>query len=140
MAVTLASLLLLGACGGSGGSQEPASTGSQPAGSDQQAAGSQPVSGDPDRGAELYKQGCVACHGADARGITGVGKDLVDSEFIASSSEDDLVSFLLVGRTPDDPANTTGLAMPPKGGNPALNEDDLRDIAAYLKQLQAGGR
>jgi mono/diheme cytochrome c family protein len=28
------------------------------------------------------------------------------------------------------------VAMPPKGGNPALSEEDLADVVAYLRTLE----
>ena len=46
-----------------------------------------------------------------------------------------LVAFVKQGRSTDDPANTTGVAMPPKGGNPALQEAQIRGIVAYLRSL-----
>ena len=36
------------------------------------------------------------------------------------------------GRPAADPANTTGVPMPAKGGNPALTRDDLADIVGRL--------
>ena len=41
----------------------------------------------------------------------------------------------LFGRPADDPANTTGVAMLPKGGNPSLTDADLTDIVHFLKSL-----
>jgi disulfide bond formation protein DsbB len=58
------------------------------------------------------------------------------SEFIAGKSDDELVEFLKVGRPPDDPLNTTGVAMLPKGGNPSLTDEDLHNIVAYIRTLQ----
>jgi cytochrome c5 len=34
-----------------------------------------------------------------------------------------------------DPLNTTGVAMPPKGGNPAMSEQDIADIVAYMRTI-----
>jgi len=59
---------------------------------------------------------CAGCHGVDATGVTGLGKNLVDSEFIAGISDADLAAFIKKGRPISDPANTTGIDMPPKGG------------------------
>lgn len=87
-------------------------------------------------GHKVFTGTCVACHGADGRGITGNGKDLVRSEFVASLDDDAFVAFLKVGRDPSDPMNTTKILMPPKGGNPALNEDDLYDVVEYVRGLQ----
>ena len=75
-------------------------------------------------------------HGADAHGLEGLGKDLHANAFVAGNSDDEMVAFLQVGRTPDDPANDTGVLMPPRGGNPALTDDDLLDVVAYLRTLE----
>ena len=76
---------------------------------------------------------CSACHGMNARGIQGLGKDMLDSEFIDSLTDDELVAFIRVGRQPFDPLNTTGVLMPPSGGNPALTEQNLHDVVAFLR-------
>lgn len=48
----------------------------------------------------------------------------------------ELVEFIKVGRSASAPSNTTGIAMPPKGGNLALSDQDLFNIVAYLRALQ----
>src|SRR5690606_31984637 len=35
-----------------------------------------------------------------------------------------------------DPANTTGMLMPPRGGNPDLTDTQVADIVTYLRGLQ----
>jgi cytochrome c5 len=87
-------------------------------------------------GTKLYASACVACHGPAGAGIAGNGKQLAKNEFIASLDDDALLAFITKGRAPSDPQNTTGIQMPPKGGNPALSEDDILDIIAYLRTLQ----
>ena len=79
---------------------------------------------------------CVACHGPDATGVTGLGKDLTTSEFVKGKSDADLLAFVKVGRPSSDPANTTGVDMPPKGGNAVLTDQDLADIIAYIRTLE----
>ena len=91
--------------------------------------------GDPVKGEELFVT-CAACHGPQGEGVEGLGKDMTTSEFIAGKSDDELVEFIEVGRAPDDPLNTTGVAMLPKGGNPSLSDEDLYDIVAYIHTLQ----
>lgn len=88
-------------------------------------------------GNKLFHQSCVACHGKEGVGIAGNGKALAKNEFVTSLNDDALLEFIQKGRSPSDPKNTTGIQMPPKGGNPALSEDDLLDIIAYLRTLQA---
>jgi len=79
---------------------------------------------------------CAGCHAADATGIAGLGKNLVGSEFMADISDSDLATLIKVGRASSDPANTTGIDMPPKGGNPALNDDKIDGLVAYIRSLQ----
>jgi disulfide bond formation protein DsbB len=61
---------------------------------------------------------------------------MTKSEFIKSQSNDELLAFIKKGRLPGDPMNTTGVAMPPKGGNPALTDAQLHTIIAYMRSLQ----
>ena len=84
----------------------------------------------------LYEANCSVCHNIDGRGIEGIGKNLVDGEFILETSDDDLLSFVKVGRSTDDPKNTSGIAMLPKGGNPSLTDQEIKNIIAYLRTLQ----
>lgn len=100
------------------------------------AGGDEELAGYIMHGGQVFAMTCSACHGKDARGIQGNGKDLVDNEFARTLSDDDLLAFLKRGRDPGDKANTTGVGMPPKGGNPALKDDDLLDVIEYLRSLR----
>lgn len=115
-------LLATAACGGGSGSEETTTT--------------TPVAaGDPARGFELYQGTCMACHGPNGEGIPGLGKPWVGSEFINARTDAEMLAFLLVGRPADDPLNTTGVAMLPRGGNPNLTDDDLLDLIAFMRTL-----
>lgn len=92
--------------------------------------------GDQVAGKTKFEATCSVCHGPDAKGIAGLGKDLTTSTFATELPDPELVTFLIKGRDPGDPANTTGIAMPPRGGNPAVTDKDLADIVAYLRTLQ----
>lgn len=87
-------------------------------------------------GTKLYAATCAACHGSNGKGLKGLGKDLAASQFVHDTKDDDLLAFVKKGRGPTDPGNTTGVAMPPKGGNPAMSDDDILDVIAYLRTLQ----
>ncbi len=82
---------------------------------------------------------CSACHGASGEGIEGLGKPLANSPFVDSKSDDELMVFVKSGRPIWDAQNTTGIDMPPKGGNPALSDEELRKIVGYIRELHAGG-
>jgi mono/diheme cytochrome c family protein len=80
----------------------------------------------------VYAANCIACHGADAKGVQGLGLDLTASQLVAESSAAELVEFLKVGRMPTDPASVTGIPMP---GFAWLQSADLDEVARYLKGL-----
>lgn len=92
--------------------------------------------GDPIAGEALFQTTCFACHGVDATGLPGQGKDLTTSAFTRGLSNAEFVEFVKNGRKISDPFNTTGVDMPPFGGNPALTEQDLFDIVAYIRTLE----
>jgi len=84
-------------------------------------------------GQSIYSSLCSACHGLDARGIPGLGKNLIDSEFVHGLTDDELLDFIIVGRDSSHPDNTTGMPMPPRGGNPSLTDAQLLAVIAYLR-------
>lgn len=80
----------------------------------------------------VYTAQCAACHGADAKGVEGLGLDLVASQLVADSSVDELVAFLKAGRMPGSPDSVTGIPMPAFAWLP---QADLDAVASYLKSL-----
>ena len=121
--------LFLVACGGGDGGGDSESV-DEPA--EEAAAMSE---GDAAAGEGKFQSTCAACHGPDAKGLPNLGKDMTISEFIGGSSDAELLAFVKTGRPISDPANTTGVDMPPKGGNPALSDQDLADIIAFIRTL-----
>lgn len=134
--------LIVAACGGS---DEPTATpapaaAAPAAGGDTKAAApaapAAPVAkGDATKGQETFMSTCVACHGPDAKGVKGLGKDMTTSKFIASKSDDELLAFVKTGRPINDPLNTTGVLMPPKGGNPAMSDEDILNVIAFIRTV-----
>jgi mono/diheme cytochrome c family protein len=114
-AIALATAIVIGACGDNA-----------PDGTDV----------DVRRGEAAYQVACIACHATAGEGIDGLGNPLADSEFIASVTDDELFEFIVLGRGTNDPDNTSGIAMPPRGGRPNLSDAEIRDIIAYLSSLQ----
>ncbi len=82
---------------------------------------------------------CAACHGPDGHGIPNLGKDLIASDFVHSQTDEELLTFIKTGRPIWDPLNTTGIDMPPKGGNPAMTDDDILAVIAYIRSLTTSG-
>ncbi|MHC4428040.1 MAG: cytochrome c oxidase subunit 3 [Planctomycetota bacterium] len=88
-------------------------------------------------GKSMWMATCRSCHGPGGEGIPGQGKDIRGSEFIAGMTDQELVEFIKVGRMPFDPLNTTGIQMPPRGGNPLLSDADLLVIVGHLRTITA---
>jgi disulfide bond formation protein DsbB len=88
-------------------------------------------------GRELFGTTCITCHGPDGGGLPHLGANLRESKFVSGHTDDQLLEFVKRGRQPGEPNSVLGLTMPPKGGNPALNDGNLRDIIAFIRTLQA---
>ena len=87
-------------------------------------------------GQKVFLGTCATCHGKDAHGLPRLGKGLHYNEFVKSKTDEELVGFIKTGRPAADPLNTTGVDMPPKGGNPALTDQDLQAVIAFVRSLQ----
>ncbi len=111
----LPALLIASGCGGSGSALD---------------------SEDVAAGQKRFMQTCATCHGVDGKGLPRLGRNLHGNEFVRNRSDAELVEFLKVGRPATDPLNDRGIDMPPRGGNPALEDGDLRRIVSYLRSLQ----
>jgi mono/diheme cytochrome c family protein len=94
------------------------------------------AAGDAAKGHDSFVKVCATCHGPDGKGLPGLGKDLHNNKFVASKSDAEMVAFITHGRDTSDPLNTTGVAMPPKGGNPAFTDADLANIVAFVRTLK----
>jgi disulfide bond formation protein DsbB len=115
MAILTLSALFLAACGGS----------AEPTYSAEDIA----------QGETIFSSTCSACHGPDAKGLPNLGKDLTTSEYVRDNDDETLLQLLVEGRPSGHELNTTGVDMPPKGGNPSLSEDDLKTVVAYLRSI-----
>ncbi len=123
LGTTLASLALLTialvavGCGGGGG-------------------GGDAVSPQVAEGHDLFKKTCATCHGPEAQGMDRLGKNLHKNQFVRGKSDPELIAFLREGRPATHPDNTRGVDMPPKGGNPAITDEELGKIVAYMRSIQ----
>ena|SRR5579859_5525460 len=100
--------------------------------------------GDPAKGETLFGPNCASCHGASATG--GVGASLNPIEVLPGTKDkaaaldfDYLIQTITNGRKhqPGDPYQTD---MPAKGGNPTLSDQDVKDLASYIVQLNNSGQ
>ena len=96
--------------------------------------------GDPTKGATLYAQNCTTCHGAGLEGGIGATLNPIDKLPGVTDPLDPtfLIDIITNGRQPQsgDPKQT---AMPPKGGNTALSDQDVKDLASFIIQQNRSG-
>jgi len=78
-------------------------------------------------GKSVYEGTCVACHGANGKGTLPGVPDLKGP---LKGSDELVLKRMREGyQSPGSP-----MAMPPKGGNPALTDDDLKAVLAYMRK------
>jgi mono/diheme cytochrome c family protein len=96
--------------------------------------------GDPVRGATLFGQNCATCHGANLEGGIGAVLNPIDKLPGVPNSLDPnfLIQIITNGRQPQ-PGDPKQIAMPAKGGNSSLTDQDVRDLAAYIIQQNQVG-
>ncbi|MBX9896784.1 MAG: cytochrome c [Qipengyuania sp.] len=90
--------------------------------------------GDPVRGAQIYQETCVACHGPNGKGALDGVPDLTDPAGRLAQADEVVLRHMIDGlQSPGSP-----MPMPPKGGNPDLSDQDMRDVLAHLRKDFAG--
>jgi len=86
--------------------------------------------GDITSGKQIFQQTCIACHGADGEGAMPGVPDLTDKKGALAKSDGELLKNMMQGyQSPGSP-----MAMPPKGGNPALTEQDMNQVLNYMRK------
>ncbi len=87
-------------------------------------------------GAAKFQAVCAKCHGPKGKGMPELGKDITTSAFVASQTDEQLVAFIKEGRLADHSDNTTGVAMPPKGGDPTISNAQVQQIVDFVRSIQ----
>jgi mono/diheme cytochrome c family protein len=86
------------------------------------------AAGDQGRGEIVYSGTCIACHGADGTGNLPGVPDLTEKDGALWQEDPVLITRMVNGfQTPGSP-----MAMPPRGGNPALTDADMKAALEYM--------
>jgi mono/diheme cytochrome c family protein len=75
---------------------------------------------------------CYVCHGPAGKGMTGLGPDLTDKEWL--NVDGSLAAIEKVVETGVPKPKKMSAPMPPKGGG-QLNESQVKAVAAYVYSL-----
>jgi len=80
-------------------------------------------------GAEIYNSTCIVCHGEDGKGVlTGV-PDLTESAGRLSKPAETLFNNVVNGFQ----SSGSSMAMPARGGNTNLSNEDVQVVLKYMK-------
>jgi len=81
-------------------------------------------------GESIYSQTCIACHGANGKGALPGVSDFKAADGPLAKTDDELATSIRDGVVTPGAA----LSMPAKGGNPALSEEEIRAVLAYIRK------
>jgi cytochrome c551/c552 len=76
------------------------------------------------------KAGCVTCHGPDGGGMPALGSGITAGLNFVPAQLGPLDSLIRVGIP--EPATRTPVAMPPRGAQSNLTDEESRQVAAYV--------
>lgn len=92
--------------------------------------------GDWKAGDKIYHETCVACHGENGKGTVPGAPDFTKKGGKLSDPHALMTQRIQNGFQ----ESGSPMAMPPKGGNPSLSDQDINDVHAYLHhQFGCGG-
>ena len=81
-------------------------------------------------GKEVFEDTCAACHGENGKGILPNMPNFNEQDGVLSLADAVLLDRIENGYS----SGNVSIAMPPKGGDDDLTEDDLKKVLAYLHQ------
>ena len=78
----------------------------------------------------LLRSQCIACHGADGKGVLPGVPNFTDRIGRLSNPNSEFLAHIINGyQSPGSP-----MPMPPKGGNSALSDTDIASVLAYIRE------
>lgn len=86
-------------------------------------------------GEDIYNNNCILCHGEYAHGAMPGVPDLYINKAWSMRTDSELVKRINAGIQSTD----TAIAMPPKGGNPNLTDEDIKVSVQYMRKLLKAG-
>ena len=81
-------------------------------------------------GEEVYNQTCIACHGANGKGMVPGAPDFTKADGPLSQSDEVLLQHITEGFM----SKGSPMAMPPKGGNSSLSEEEIQAVLQHMKK------
>lgn len=89
--------------------------------------------GNPADGDQIFNSICSSCHGE--RGITEIPGIPVFAKGERMNKTDEQLKKSIKNGV-NNPNNPAGMAMPPYGGGPAMNDKQISDVIAFIRTLK----
>ncbi len=84
-------------------------------------------------GKEVYTTTCIACHGPDGKGLIPGAANFTLANGALSKSDAVLMKHIIDGyQSPKSP-----MAMPARGANPTLSDEELKNALHYIRETFA---
>ncbi len=100
-------------------------------------AGTSSIFGNVSKGKEYFSKRCAMCHGEDGRGNGGMAPDFsVEWDRLTKSDSDLAANIRSVYKGPDRGRYYSAMDCP---RHPAISDDDMEDILAFLRRLAESG-
>ena len=79
---------------------------------------------------ETYDKTCIACHGGEGKGAFPGTPDFTSSDGVLSKTDSVLIDHITNGFQSEG----SPMAMPPKGGNPNLDDSGIKAVLSYIRE------
>ncbi len=79
---------------------------------------------------ETYDKTCIACHGGDGKGAFPGTPDFTSGDGVLAKSDSVLMDHITNGFQSEG----SPMAMPPKGGNPNLDNAGIKAVLSYIRE------
>lgn len=87
------------------------------------------------QGQYIYERNCLPCHGSDGIGAFPGSPDLTQVKGFSAEAHSDAELLEHMVQVKQGIKSSTGsLLMPPKGGNPDLTDQDIREVLEYMRE------
>lgn len=80
-------------------------------------------------GKEVFEKTCIACHGANGKGVVPGAADFTNPNGVLKKDDKTLIKHITEGYKSEGSV----MPMPAKGGNTSLTDADVKNVLQYIR-------